>query len=63
MTKKETESVFNAELLRKNADAICEAVQENSIVYLFKCDTCERPHMRIVPEGGEVPNWLLPAAA
>jgi hypothetical protein len=41
---------LNANFLRKNAEFICEALESNSTVELFKCDDCGKPHIRIVPE-------------
>jgi len=49
-------------LLRNNAEFICEQIESNTDVELFKCDDCEELHLRFVsdrpqdkmyPEGGK----------
>ena len=49
-TEKVLEYPLNPRALRKNADFICEEVESNSIVELFKCDECGKAHIRIIRE-------------
>jgi hypothetical protein len=42
---------LNPKTLRENAKAICDAVEANTSVLLYKCAGCGQMHMRyIVPE-------------
>jgi len=41
---------LNPKMLRENAELICDAVESNSTVILFKCEGCGRLHMNIVSE-------------
>jgi hypothetical protein len=41
---------LNPKTLRENAELICDAVESNSTVILFKCEGCGRLHMNIVSE-------------
>ena len=53
-TKNTNEAVYehplNPEILRDNAELICDSVESNSTVILFKCEECGNLHMRIVSE-------------
>ena len=44
------EYYLNPNLLRKNAEFICEAVESNLTVVMFKCGDCGRLHLHIVPD-------------
>jgi hypothetical protein len=50
MNEQVLECPLTAKLLRKNAQFICDAVESNSTVVLFKCDDCGKLHMQIVPD-------------
>ena len=41
---------LNPKILRKNAEFICEQVQSNSTVMLFKCNGCGQLHIRYIPD-------------
>jgi hypothetical protein len=41
---------LNPKTLRENAEFICEQVQSNSTVMLFKCDGCGQLHIRYIPD-------------
>jgi hypothetical protein len=41
---------LNPKILRENAEFICEAVESNLTVVMFKCGDCGRLHLHIVPD-------------
>jgi hypothetical protein len=41
---------LNPKTLRENAEFICEQVQSNTSVLLFKCDGCGQLHIRYIPD-------------
>ena len=44
---------LNPKTLRKNAKSICDAVESNTSVLLFKCDECGQLHMRYIISGAD----------